>query len=107
MHSRKAKMSELSDGFIALPGGIGTLEEFAEAVTWNQLHIHAKPCALLNAGGYFDKLIKYLDHSVKEKFYRQADRSAIIVEKDPARLISKMKRAKTQPYIKDWKDILE
>ena len=107
MHSRKAKMSALSDGFIALPGGIGTLEEFSEAVTWNQLHIHAKPCGLLNAGGYFDRLIKYLDHSVKENFYRKEDRAAIIVSKDPAKMISIMKRTKKQPFIKDWKEILE
>jgi uncharacterized protein (TIGR00730 family) len=107
MHSRKAKMAELSDAFIALPGGIGTLEEFAEAVTWNQLHIHAKPCGLLNTGGYFDKLIKYLEHSVKENFYNNDDRASIIVEKDPAKIISKMRKAKTQLNIKDWKEILE
>jgi len=107
MHSRKAKMADLSDAFIALPGGIGTLEEFAEAATWNQLHIHHKPCALLNVNGYFNNLIKFLDSAVKEGFFKRSDRSAIIVEKDPSALISKLLRIRKPPHKKDWKDILE
>ena len=68
MHERKALMAELADGFIALPGGIGTLEEFAEIVTWAQLGLHAKPTGLLNLLGYYDGLLGFLDHAVAERF---------------------------------------
>ena len=68
MHQRKSQMADLSDGFIALPGGIGTLEGFFEILTWGQLGIHAKPCGILNVAGYFDALTEFLDHAVKEGF---------------------------------------
>ncbi|MFC1501324.1 TIGR00730 family Rossman fold protein [Elusimicrobiota bacterium] len=91
MHERKAKMADLSDAFIALPGGIGTLEEFAEAVTWNQLDIHKKPCSLLNIEGYFNHFISFLGHMVKENFFSESEKSLIVVEKEPGILIKRLK----------------
>jgi uncharacterized protein (TIGR00730 family) len=89
MHERKALMAELSDGFIALPGGLGTIEEFFEIVTWAQLGIHKKPCGLLNACGYYDKAIDFLDNAVREEFVAPASRSLVLVEKDPETLLKK------------------
>jgi uncharacterized protein (TIGR00730 family) len=77
MHERKALMAELADGFVALPGGLGTLEEFAEVVTWSQLGLHRKPTALLNTAGYYDALLRFLDHAVAERFLRAEDRVLI------------------------------
>ena len=74
MHERKSVMAELSGGFIALPGGYGTYEEFFEMLTWLQLGIHSKPCGLLNAGGYYDKLLEFLDHAVDEQFIHEPHR---------------------------------
>ena len=74
MHERKATMAGLADGFIALPGGIGTLEEFAEIVTWAHLGLHAKPTGLLNLLGYYDGLLRFLDHATQERFVRPVDR---------------------------------
>ena len=68
MHERKALMAELSDGFIALPGGFGTLEEFCEAVTWTQLGLHAKPCGLLNVNGFYDGLLQFFEHALILKY---------------------------------------
>ena len=79
MHSRKALMADLSEAFIALPGGIGTLEELFEMWTWAQLGFHNKPCALLNVAGYYDSLITFLDHTVSEAFVRPAHRDMLIV----------------------------
>ncbi len=87
MHERKALMASLSDGFIALPGGLGTIEEFFEVVTWAQLGIHEKPCGLLNVLGYFDKAIDFLDHAVGEYFIAPAARSLVLVEEDPEALL--------------------
>lgn len=70
MHARKARMAALADGFVALPGGMGTLEELCEMLTWGQLGLHAKPCAVLNVGGYFDSLLDFLDHMAAEGFLR-------------------------------------
>ena len=84
MHQRKSQMADLSDGFIALPGGIGTLEGFFEILTWGQLGIHAKPCGILNIAGYFDALTAFLDHAVAEGFLTQAHRKTIMVESDAA-----------------------
>lgn len=78
MHERKALMAELADGFVALPGGLGTLEEFTEVVTWSQLGLHAKPTALLNTAGYYDALLRFLDHAVGESFLRPDDRGLIL-----------------------------
>ncbi|MGI8402753.1 MAG: TIGR00730 family Rossman fold protein [Gemmatimonadaceae bacterium] len=89
MHERKALMAELADGFIALPGGIGTLEEFFETWTWAQLGMHAKPCGILNVAGYYDSLLQFLDHAVAERFVRDVHRSMVIVESDPEKLLSR------------------
>ena len=99
MHQRKSQMADLSDGFIALPGGIGTLEGFFEILTWGQLGIHSKPCGILNIAGYFDALIAYLDHAVKEEFLTEAHRGTIMVESDPRKLLERM-RAFTAPKAK-------
>ena len=89
MHERKALMAELCDGFVALPGGIGTLEEFFEVWTWAQLGMHDKPCGLLNIAGYFDPLLAFVDRAVDEKFVRPAHRSMVIVEEDAERLLDR------------------
>ena len=91
MHQRKSQMADMSDGFIALPGGIGTLEGFFEILTWGQLGIHAKPCGILNTAGYFDSLIAFLDQAVKEGFLTAAHRSSIMVESDPKPLLARIR----------------
>jgi uncharacterized protein (TIGR00730 family) len=96
MHQRKSQMADMSDGFIALPGGIGTLEGFFEVLTWAQLGIHSKPSGILNIEGYFDGLTGFLDHAVQEGFLTDIHRHAIIVETDPHRLLDRM-RAYTAP----------
>ena len=90
MHQRKSQMADMSDGFIALPGGIGTLEGFFEILTWGQLGIHAKPAGILNVEGYFDGLTGFLDHAVREGFLTQQHRDHIIVESDPIQLLERM-----------------
>jgi uncharacterized protein (TIGR00730 family) len=90
MHQRKAMMAELSDGFLALPGGIGTLEELGEILTWRQLEIHTKPIGLLDVDGYWRDLLRFLDHAVSEGFVRQAHRDALLVDDDPARLLDRL-----------------
>jgi uncharacterized protein (TIGR00730 family) len=87
MHERKAVMAELSDGFIALPGGYGTYEEFFEALTWLQLGIHTKPCGLLNINGYYDKLLEFLDHAVDELFIYKPHRDLILVSDQSGNLL--------------------
>jgi uncharacterized protein (TIGR00730 family) len=89
MHERKMLMAELSDGFIALPGGIGTLEELFEVWTWAQLGLHKKPCGLLNIAGYFDALTAFLDHAVAEQFIKQPHHSILLVERDPEALLDR------------------
>lgn len=78
MHARKARMAELADAFIALPGGYGTLDELAEILTWGQLAMHAKPCGLINVGGYFDHLIAHLDHAQAEGFLKPSHRAMLL-----------------------------
>jgi uncharacterized protein (TIGR00730 family) len=90
MNQRKSQMADMSDGFIALPGGIGTLEGFFEILTWSQLGIHAKPSGILNVAGYFDGLGRFLDHAVQEGFLTEEHRTAIIMEADPRRLLERM-----------------
>ena len=90
MHERKALMAELSDGFIALPGGLGTLEEFAEIVTWAQLGLHAKPTGLLNLLGYYDGLLGFLDHAAAERFVRPDHRDMILARPSVAELLAAM-----------------
>ncbi len=94
MHQRKALMSELADGFIAMPGGIGTLEEFFEVWTWAQIGLHKKPCAILNVENYFDDLVKFLNHAVEEKFVMPVFKEMILIDTDPAGLINRMKKYK-------------
>jgi len=90
MHERKQKMADLSDAFIAMPGGAGTLEEISEIFTWAQLGLHQKPIALLNVQGYYDDLIVFFDRMVKEKFVTAANRSMLLSDSDPAVLLQKM-----------------
>ena len=92
MHQRKSQMADLSAGFIVLPGGIGTLEGFFEILTWGQLRIHSKPSGILNVAGYFDKLIEFLDHAVKEGFLTEEHREMIVVESDPKKLLERLKK---------------
>jgi uncharacterized protein (TIGR00730 family) len=89
MHERKALMAELSDGFIALPGGIGTMEEFFEVLSWAQLGLHDKPCGLLNVSGYYDSLIQFLDHAVAQDFIKPKHRALMIVEEQPGKLLDR------------------
>ena len=89
MHERKTLMAELSDGFIAMPGGIGTFEEIFEIWTWAQLGIHAKPCGLLNVAGYFDALTLFLDHAAAEQFLKPQHRSVLMVEQEPGALLDR------------------
>jgi len=91
MQERKTLMAELSDGFIALPGGIGTLEELFEVWTWAQLGFHHKPCGLLNVEGYFDSLVRFLDHAVDEQYLKQPHRSMLIVENDSTKLLERLR----------------
>jgi uncharacterized protein (TIGR00730 family) len=93
MHQRKAMMHELSDAFIALPGGFGTLDEFFEILTWSQLGIHAKPCGLLNVAGYYDSLLAMLDHAVGEGFLWPAHRRMVIAENDANVLLQHLSHA--------------
>ncbi len=87
MHERKAAMAELADGFIALPGGFGTLEEFFEMTTWSQLGLNTKPLGLLNTNGYYDALLAFVEHTVTEGFVRPGHRDLIVADEDPDRLI--------------------
>jgi uncharacterized protein (TIGR00730 family) len=89
MHERKALMAELSDGFIALPGGLGTIEEFFEILTWAQLGIHKKPCGFMNVEGYYDKMIEFIDYAVREQFIGPGGRSLVLVDDEPAELLQK------------------
>jgi hypothetical protein len=90
MHERKAAMADLADGFITLPGGLGTLEEFAEIVTWAQLGLHAKPTGLLNLLGYYDGLLGFLDHATDERFVRPDHREQILARPSAAELLAAM-----------------
>jgi uncharacterized protein (TIGR00730 family) len=89
MHERKAMMAELSDGFIALPGGIGTMEEFFEVLSWAQLGIHGKPCGLVNTSGYYDHLIEFLDDAVDQGFLKPKHRSLLILANEPPEILSR------------------
>ena len=90
MHERKSKMAELAEGFVALPGGAGTLEEWFEVFTWAQLGYHDKPCGLLNVNHFFDPLLKMLDHTIEQGFMNKRYRDMIIVSSDPKELLEKM-----------------
>jgi len=90
MHARKALMVELADAFIAMPGGFGTAEEFFEVLTWAQLGLHTKPCGLLNVHGYFDHLIRFVNHAVHEQFIDPAHRGLLLVDDSPEALLAKL-----------------
>jgi uncharacterized protein (TIGR00730 family) len=90
MHERKALMSDLSDAFIALPGGFGTFEEFCEVVTWSQLGIQEKPCGLLNVNGYYDPLLRLFDNAVNEGFLHPDNRALVLDADRPEQLLAKM-----------------
>jgi uncharacterized protein (TIGR00730 family) len=103
MHERKAKMAELSDAFIALPGGYGTFEEFCEILTWAQLGLHRKPCGILNVNDYYEPLLRLFDNAVAEGFLRPANRRLVIEETDPSRLLEMLEDytpAQTEKWIR-------
>lgn len=101
MHERKAKMAELSDGFIALPGGWGTIEEIFEMLTWAQLGFHEKPCGLLNAAGYYDPLFSFLEKAVEEQFVKPEFRPMIMMDDSAPSLLRRFSRYKA-PKVKKW-----
>lgn len=103
MHERKALMAELTDGFIAMPGGIGTFEEFFEILTWAQLGFHSKPCGILNVAGYYDALLALCDNAVSEGFLRDVHRQLILDETDSILLLDKMLNFQPQA-IEKWID---
>jgi uncharacterized protein (TIGR00730 family) len=104
MHERKALMAELSDAFVALPGGIGTLEELFEVYTWAQLGLHRKPCALLNVEGYYDGIADFLTQAVAERFLREETRDLLLVETDPAALIERLRSFEPPAVVPKWID---
>jgi uncharacterized protein (TIGR00730 family) len=101
MHERKAEMARRSDAFVALPGGVGTLEELFEVWTWNQLGIYDKPCALLNVAGYFDALVGFLDHMAAEKFIRPPHRAMLAVAETPEALLEAIETY-APPVVEKW-----
>jgi uncharacterized protein (TIGR00730 family) len=103
MHERKARMAELADAFLALPGGLGTLEELFEVWTWTQLGFHAKPCGLLDVDGYYGPLVGFLERSVAEGFLRPEHRAALLVGTDPAELLGGLAAWRPAPLGK-WLD---
>ena len=103
MHERKAVMSDLSDGFIALPGGFGTFEEFCEVVTWSQLGLQSKPCGLLNVENYYAPLLELFDRALREGFLREENRRLVLDDQDPVRLLEKMAEFNPEPIGK-WID---
>ena len=103
MHDRKARMSDLADAFVALPGGMGTLEELSEILTWAQLGLHQKPCGLLDVAGYWRPLVAFFDHAVQERFLRPEHRALVIVEDEPAALLDAL-AAYVPPTRERWID---
>ncbi len=101
MHERKSMMAALSDGFIALPGGFGTLEELIEIVTWGQLQFHEKPCGVLNVNGYFDKLLEFLDHTQAEGFLKPENRAMLLADDTATGLLQQFE-AYRSPGVQKW-----
>jgi uncharacterized protein (TIGR00730 family) len=101
MHERKAKMAELSDGFIALPGGWGTIEEIFEMLTWAQLGFHEKPCGLLNVATYFDPLFAFLENAIDQQFVKEEFRPMMMMDDRPASLLDRF-AAYRAPRVKKW-----
>ena len=103
MHERKSRLADLSDGFLAMPGGLGTLEELFEVWTWGQLGLHRKPYGLLEVGGFFGPLLGFIDHAVREGFIRQEYRDLLVVDTEPRALIARME-AMLPPALPRWVD---
>jgi uncharacterized protein (TIGR00730 family) len=103
MHERKALMAELSDAFIAMPGGCGTFEELFEVLTWSQLGIHDKPCAVLDVEGYYAPLLELLDRGVAERFLRPEHRAMLLASSDPQHLLDRL-AAYQAPVVEKWLD---
>jgi uncharacterized protein (TIGR00730 family) len=104
MHERKAQMAELSDAFIALPGGYGTLEEFCEVLTWTQLGLQRKPCGILNVDGYYDRLLSLFDHAVDEQFLKPVHRRIVLSDSRPEWLVSRLLEYEP-PLVDKWIDL--
>lgn len=103
MHARKALMAELASGFVALPGGVGTLEELFEILTWAQLGMHRHPCGLLNVAGYYDRLAGFLDHCVEQRFLKPKHRELLIMESDAKSLLDAFESFEP-PAVETWID---
>jgi uncharacterized protein (TIGR00730 family) len=103
MHERKALMADLSDAFIALPGGFGTLEEFSEVLTWSQLGLHAKPCGIVNVLGYYTPLLAMLDHAVQEHFLKPQNRALVLARDKPAELLQALEDWRPM-HVEKWLD---
>ena len=103
MHERKALMADLSDAFVAMPGGIGTMEEFFEVLTWAQLGLHAKPCGLLQVAGYFDALLALLDRAVQERFVKAEHMTMLVASPSPTDLLDRL-AAYRAPLVDKWID---
>jgi uncharacterized protein (TIGR00730 family) len=104
MHERKATMADLSDAFVALPGGLGTLEELFEVYTWAQLGLHRKPCALLDVEGYYAGLAAFLEHAVRERFLLEEHRAMLLVERDPRTLVDRLREFEPETVQPKWID---
>jgi uncharacterized protein (TIGR00730 family) len=103
MHERKTVIADLADGFVMLPGGFGTLDEFFEVVTWSQLGIHSKPCGVLNVNGFFDPLLAFIEHAVRERLIRAEHRDMLIVARDTSEMLDRLLAA--EPVVIDkWLD---
>lgn len=102
MHERKALMAELSEAFVALPGGFGTLDEFCEVLTWSQLGFHAKACGLLNVARFFDPLLTLFDHAVTERFLRPENRRLVLESQEPDELLEALARFVPPPDVRKW-----
>ncbi len=107
MHERKKKMADLSDGFIALPGGIGTYEELFEILSWAQLKLHSKPVGILNAAHFFDPLINMIDRAIQEGFMNPSNARLLLVDTDPNKLLDKMKTYSPPELGIKWRDLQE
>ena len=101
MHERKALMADLSDAFVALPGGFGTLEEFCEAITWTQLGLHTKPCGILNTLGYYSPLLQMFDHAVEERFLKPENRALVLARVSPGELLQALEEWRPM-HIEKW-----
>jgi len=107
MHERKATMAALADGFVALPGGLGTLEELLEVLTWTQLGLHAKPAGVLNVDGYFDPLLTVLERAVAERFMPADHRALLLAADAPDALLDAMARWAPPPHLRKWLTLAE